>query len=142
MDITGLGSIFSFASTILDKIFPNKDEANKAKLEMIRLQQEGQFKELELEYKSMTEQMLINAEEAKHPSVFVSGWRPAIGWICGTALFYNYIFMPLFTYIAVWLGGAPPMPVLDSGELMTLLFGMLGISGMRSFEKYKNVASK
>lgn len=137
MDITGIGSIFDFGSKVIDKLFPNKDEAEKAKLAMLQLQQEGQFKELEAELEIAKGQMAINTEEAKNSSIFVSGWRPAVGWICGTALFYNYVFMPLFTYLAVWLGNAPAMPVLESGELMTLLLGMLGLGGLRTVEKVK-----
>ncbi len=96
----------------------------------------------ELEAAVINAQAQINLEEAKHQSLFVSGWRPAIGWICGIALFYNYIFMPLFAYCAVWIGNAPAMPALESGELMTLLLGMLGLGGLRTLEKTKNIASK
>ncbi len=142
MDITGIGSIFSFATAVIDKIFPDKDEANKAKLAMLELEQKGELAELQNQFQLAMKQGEINQEEAKHPSVFVSGWRPFAGWICGISLFYNFIFMPLFTYLANWLGNAPAMPALESGELMTLLFGMLGISGMRTYERYKGVARK
>ena len=142
MDLTGIGSIFDFLSKGLDKIFPDKNEANKAKLEMLRLQQEGAFKELEMEYKTAADQIAVNAKEAENTSVFVSGWRPAVGWCCCFALGYNFIFMPLFTYIAVWVGNAPAMPTLESGELMTLLFGLLGLGGLRSYDKKNGVSSK
>lgn len=142
MDITGIGSIFGFATTIIDKIFPNKDEANKAKLAMLELEQKGELAAINNQFQLMMKQGDINQEEAKHASVFVSGWRPFVGWLCSFALGYNFIFMPFFTYVAVWLGNAPPMPVLNSGELMTLLLGMLGISGLRTYEKKNNVANK
>ena len=137
IDVTGLGSVFDFGSKIIDKIWPNKDEAEKAKLALAQLQQTGELQKLAQDFELAKGQIVINTEESKSPSLFVSGWRPAIGWICGMALFYNYIFMPLFTYVAVWIGNAPAMPALESGELMTLLFGMLGLGGLRTYEKTK-----
>jgi len=137
IDVTGLGSVFDFGSKIIDKIWPNKDEAEKAKLALAQLQQTGELQKLAQDFELAKGQSVINTEESKSPSLFVSGWRPAIGWICGMALFYNYIFMPLFTYVAVWIGNAPAMPALESGELMTLLFGMLGLGGLRTYEKTK-----
>ena len=137
MDITGIGSIFDFGSKVIDKIWPNADDAAKAKLAMLQLQQEGAFKELEANLEIAKGQMVVNTAEASSGNKFASSWRPFIGWICGISLCYNYIFMPLFTYIAVWIGNAPAMPVLESGELMTLLLGMLGLSGFRTVEKVK-----
>lgn len=142
MDITGIGSIFEFGTTIIDKLFPNADDAAKAKLAMLQLQQAGEFKELEANLELAKGQMEVNKAEASSGNKFASSWRPLIGYICGIALFYNYIFMPLFAYCAGWIGNAPAMPALDSGELMTLLLGMLGISGLRTAEKVKGVASK
>jgi hypothetical protein len=80
-------------------------------------------------------QAATNTEEAKNASTWVSGWRPFIGWVCGTALAYNYIGMPFFTYCAVWYSTkAPPMPALDTGELVTILLGMLGLGVLRTVE--------
>jgi hypothetical protein len=137
LDITGIGSIFSFGTAIIDKLFPNKDEANKAKIALMEMQQKGELAELNATLQVAIEQNKVNQEEAKNASVFVSGWRPFVGWVCGFSLFYNYIFMPFFTYIVVWGFSAPPMPTLDSGELMTLLLGMLGLGGLRTYEKTK-----
>ena len=143
MDITGIGSIFDFLSKGLDKIFPDKNEANKAKLEMLKLQQEGAFKELELEYKAATEQVAVNMKEAENPSVFVSGWRPAVGWVCVSAYAFNYLALPFLNWAALWYDKtAPAIVALETGELTTLLFGMLGIGGLRTFEKVKKVATK
>ncbi len=143
MDITGLGSIFDFGSTILDKVFPDKDQAEKAKLAMLQLQQQGAFKELEVQLELAKGQMATNQEEAKNPSVFVSGWRPAVGWVCVFAYAFNYLLMPLANWGAVWLDpNAPKILMLDTGELTTLLFGMLGIGTLRTAEKFRNVASK
>jgi hypothetical protein len=143
LDITGIGAIFDFGSKVIDKIFPDKNEAAKAKLAMMEMQQKGELAQLENDFKLALGQLNVNAEEAKSASVFVSGWRPFVGWICGVALGYNYIFMPLFTYCARWIStGAPLMLELNSSELTTLLLGMLGLGAMRTFEKKEGVANK
>lgn len=142
-DITGLGSVFDFVGKVVDKIFPDKTKAEEVKLEMLRLQQAGALKEIELEYNIMLEQIKVNMEEAKSSRLFVSGWRPFVGWVCGGSFAYNYILMPFIVWIAAWVSGtAPVMPELDMGELTTLLFGMLGLGAMRSFDKVKKVESR
>ena len=88
-------------------------------------------------------QLAINAEEAKHASIFVAGWRPGIGWVCGIALAWNFILLPIMNWVAflagVDLGNAPK---LDAAELMPVLLGMLGLGGMRTYEKRMGVARK
>lgn len=142
-DITGLGSIFDFGSKVIDKIFPDKDAADRAKVEMLKLQQEGAFKELEASLQLSMAQIKVNEIEAAHPNIFVSGWRPAVGWVCVAAYCYNYVVMPLIVWFATWYDKtAPAMITLDTGELTTLLFGMLGIGTLRTYEKIKNVSTK
>jgi len=137
-DITGLGSVFDLASKVIDKIFPDKDKAEAAKLEMFKLQQEGELKEIQNQFELAIKQNDVNVVEAGSQSVFVSGWRPFIGWVCGVALAWNYILFPLYGYTAKWISpNAPAMFALDSGELTTLLFGMLGLGAMRSYDKVK-----
>jgi hypothetical protein len=143
IDITGLGSVFTFGTAVIDKLFPDKDAADKAKLEMLRLQQEGAFKELELQFENAKSQTLVNIEEAKSGGL-LNKWRGGVGWVCVLAYAYNYFFMPLLAWGAKWLdpAGAPPMIALETGDLTTLLLGMLGLGGMRVYEKVKGVASK
>ena len=90
-------------------------------------------------------QLRINEKEAAHGSIFVAGWRPAIGWICGFALAWNFIAQPLLLYVA-WIipeGAAlADAPKLETGELMTVLLGMLGLGGLRTYEKVIGVARK
>jgi hypothetical protein len=135
LDALGLGSIADFGGKILDKIFPDKNEAEKAKLALATLSQQGEFKELDAQVTLAIEQIKVNAVEAANPNIFVSGWRPFVGWICGTALGYNYIVMPFIDY---WFKRG--MPALDVGELIALLTGMLGIGGLRTVEKLKGVS--
>lgn len=84
----------------------------------------------------------INKIEASNPSLFVSGWRPFIGWTCGMALAYNYIGYPIMMWaVAIFKLNALP-PSIDSDTLMELVIAMLGLGGLRTFEKLKNVARK
>jgi hypothetical protein len=86
-------------------------------------------------------QLAINAKEAEHGSIFVAGWRPFIGWICGAALAWSFLLSPFVTWIAFMLGAnLEGIPVLDVGPLMTLVLGMLGLGGLRTYEKRLGVA--
>ena len=88
-----------------------------------------------------TAQVEVNKAEAASASVFVAGWRPFIGWVCGGALVYQYLIAPLLPWVINVAGGhAPSMPSLD-GNLWELMFGMLGIAGLRTYEKAQGVAS-
>lgn len=86
-------------------------------------------------------QLDINKQEAAHQSVFVSGWRPAIGWTIATVLACEFVLRPMLTWFALLFGwNLPPMPSMVSDAMWELMFGMLGLSGMRSWEKTKGVA--
>ena len=77
----------------------------------------------------------INKIEAQHRNVFVAGWRPAIGWVCAFALAYNFVIRDLLVW---WVGVETAPPALQMEHLMTVLIGMLGLGGMRTFEKLKD----
>lgn len=115
----GLGG---FATDIREAIKGKEIDPNKA-LELVKLQNE------------------INKVEAQHRSVFVSGWRPFIGWVCGVALAYNFIVRDLLTWFMTnyysELGITMP-PALQMEHLMTVLLGMLGLGGLRTYEKLKD----
>jgi hypothetical protein len=108
--------------------------------------------ELELEAKRIDQaidlgQMEVNKVEAANQNLFVAGWRPAIGWVGAGAMFYQFLLYPLLVWAWVWLqaeGYVPkevkPPPMLDTEALWVILSGMLGIAGMRSFEKSRGVA--
>jgi hypothetical protein len=141
LDITGLGSVFDFGSKIIDKIWPNAEDAAKAKLAMLEMQQKGEFKELDAALEAAKGQMAINAEEAKSSSIFVAGWRPAAGWVCVLGLAYMTIFRPLASWLGTIYGLPNVPPVVDTTVLMELLFGMLGMGALRSYDKKQGTAS-
>jgi hypothetical protein len=136
MDITGLGSLFDFGGKILDRVFPDPQTRDAAKLEMFKAQQAGAFKELDQEFELAKAQIAVNAVEAQSASVFTSGWRPFIGWICGSGLAYQFLIYPILVAFQ------PKIVQLDMGTLLTLLMGMLGLGAMRTAEKFKGVESK
>ena len=80
-------------------------------------------------------QAQINEQEAKHRTIFVAGWRPFIGWVCGFALAYNFVLRDLLVW---YVGVESAPPALQLEHLMTVLIGMLGLGGMRTFEKFNN----
>jgi|TARA_R110000803_G_scaffold97883_2_gene165980 hypothetical protein len=85
-------------------------------------------------------QLGINKVEAAHRSMFVAGWRPFIGWTCGVALMYTYVLQPILVFGLAQSGYLVDLPRMDLGELMPVLMGMLGLGGLRSWEKVKGVA--
>lgn len=111
---------------------PNKRKEAKEKLEQSILDSVNQC---------MKAQADINEIEAKHNSIFVAGWRPFIGWICGIALMWTYIVKPIADWIIV-IGGVniDTLPYLDMAALTPLIMGMLGMGGLRTYEKMKGVA--
>ena len=119
---------------ILDRVLPNKVEADKAKAELLTMQVQGELNQL-------MGQLEINKEEAKNPSVFVAGWRPASGWICNIGLLYTFLFQPLMAWAST-IVHIPAPPAIDVDTLMVLLGSLLGIGGLRTVDKIKGVATK
>jgi hypothetical protein len=85
-------------------------------------------------------QMDINKEEAKSRNVFIAGWRPFIGWTCGIALAWTYVGVPVLQFILAQTGHLIDLPALDMSQMMPILMGMLGLGGLRTFEKFKKVS--
>jgi hypothetical protein len=132
MDITGIGTAVSGLSEILGKIFPDKTQAEKdaAAYQIAILQAAQQSDQMQAD---------VNKVEAGSQSLFVAGWRPFIGWICGTGLLIATL-GPLISYIVALCGHVGIVfPALDTETLMTLLFGLLGLGGMRTYEKVAGV---
>jgi len=128
-----LGKLVDPVSNILDKVVEDKDQ--KAKLaHEIATMAERHAQEL------AKGQIDINKEEAKSRNIFIAGWRPFVGWTCGLALFWHFLGLPVTLFITGWFDlQHPPLPEFDMQSLMTVLLGMLGLGGMRTFEKFKGV---
>ena len=125
-DLTGLGSVADLAKDLIGRFFPDKTEQERAQiaaaLQIIQAQTD------------------INKAEATNPSIFVAGWRPFIGWVCGVACAWNWVGLPVALFLAAYFGKPLTLKPADIGEMMPVLIGMLGLGGLRTTEKIKGVA--
>lgn len=126
-----ISAVADVVKGVLDKVIPDP----KAKAEALeRLQQLQQNGDLAV----MAQQAEINKVEAASPNLFISGWRPFVGWVCGSALAIQLVIAPLGVQIAAMTGHMVPLVQLDVSLLSTTLIGMLGLGGMRTVEKLNN----
>lgn len=131
-------SFLPIVNKILDRVVPDKVKNEEAKLEVLKMHQAGEFKEIDTLIASDTNQSNVNLEEAKSDNIFKSGWRPGIGWICVIGFGYT-VFRPLLIWVTgIFELGVIPPP-LETGEILQILMGMLGLGAMRSFEKKHGV---
>ena len=127
-DLLNVGGISELIGTAINKIWPDKSEAEKQQLAAAVMVVQGQID--------------INKSEAVNPSVFVSGWRPFIGWVCGSACAWNWIGLPIAKVIIIILGYKLDLAPANLTEMMPILLGMLGLGGLRTLEKINGVAAK
>ena len=119
---------------LLDKFIEDKDQKAKLAHEIATMAEKQM-------HEQVMGQLEVNKAEAQHRSIFVAGWRPFIGWTCGIALMAHFVLFPATDFVVAYMGyEIPPMPAFDMESLMTVLLGMLGLGGMRSFEKFKGVS--
>lgn len=129
-----LGPILEMGRTLLDRWIPDPAQKREAEMELIRMAADGELKQV-------IAQLEINAREAQHPSVFVAGWRPGFGWAGCAGFVYATILQPMLAWYAS-VHALPTPPELNLDLLWVVITGMLGIGGLRTFEKSKGVATK
>ena len=118
---------------LLDKVIEDKDQKAKLAHEIATLAERQA-------HEAAMGQILTNREEAKHRSIWVAGWRPFCGWVAGFAFAYHMVLVPLLTFGIAWYGAeVPQLPAFDMDSLMTVLLGMLGLGGLRTYEKQKGL---
>jgi len=135
MALDPVTALFEVGSKVLDRVLPDPAQQAAAKLELMKLQQNGELAQI-------TGQMEINKAEAASSSLFVSGWRPSIGWICGAGFAVQFVIGPLAEWGSALAGHPVKFPQMDTGTMMPLLLGMLGLGGLRTAEKLADKASK
>ena len=135
MTLDPVTALFEVGSKVLDRILPDPAQQAAAKLELLKLQQNGELAQI-------SGQMDINKVEAASSSVFVSGWRPSIGWVCGAGFAVQFVIGPLAEWGSALYGHPVKFPQMDTGTMMPLLLGMLGLGGLRTAEKLADKAAK
>jgi len=135
MALDPVTALFEVGSKVLDRVLPDPAQQTAAKLELMKLQQNGELAQI-------TGQMEINKVEAASSSLFVSGWRPSVGWVCSAGFAVQFIIGPLAEWGAALAGHPVKFPQMDTGTMMPLLLGMLGLGGLRTAEKLADKAAK
>jgi hypothetical protein len=130
-----ISSIAGLANTLITKIWPDPADQASAEALLIKTQMDAALAQAQ-------QQIDINKIEAASTSVFVSGWRPFVGWVCGSAFALHFLFLPLLNWLAELFGHSAIVIPFDMTTLSTVLMGMLGLGTMRSVEKWRGVASK
>lgn len=130
MGLPIIGDLIDSVKDIVSEVIVDKDKRMEVDLRLQELSDQAQAR-LDAQVAAQIE---VNKIEAASGSVFVAGWRPAVGWVGAASLAYTYILQP---FIGIWT----KVPEIDAGDLTTILLAMLGIGGMRTFEKYKGVST-
>lgn len=139
LPLIAVDGLFNLGAKLVDRLFPDPATADAAKLELVKMQQNGDLALLAANTDLAKGQQDINKVEAASDSLFVAGWRPFIGWTCGAAFAYKFVLAPAGAFAMAVAGHPIDLPVLDFTEMSTILLGMLGLGAMRTAEKIKGV---
>lgn len=137
MSLDPISAALDIGGKLIDRLWPDPAQRDQAKLELLKMQQNGDLAQLTAETELMKGQLAVNMEEAKSNNLFVSGWRPFIGWVCGAAFAYTFVFQPFIVYMAMLAGTTNVPPTIDGWLLFNVLGGVLGLGGFRTIEKLK-----
>lgn len=129
MAINPVTAALDIGGKLIDRLWPDPQQRDIAKLELLKMQQAGELA-----------QIAVNQEEARSTNVFVSGWRPAIGWVCGAACAWNWIGLPMVKAALVIAGYQFDLKPADLTDMLPVLMGMLGLSGLRTVERLNGKA--
>ena len=129
-----IGKLIEPVTGLLDKFIEDKDQKAQLAHELATMA-DRHAQDLAIA------QIEVNKAEAASGSIFKGGWRPFIGWVCGSAFAYHFVLQPVIVFVVLAVGvDLPPLPEFDMTSLMTVLMGMLGLGGLRTYEKQKGLA--
>ncbi|HAK92466.1 3TM-type holin [Massilia timonae] len=134
-----LTALIPVLGNVFDRLFPDPAAAADAKVKVMEMAQRGELAHLDADLKMATGQMEVNKAEAQHQSIFVAGWRPAIGWVCAAAFAFKFVVGPTAAVLMAVAGHPITLPEFDFSEMSTILLGMLGLGTLRTVEKIKKV---
>ena len=135
-----IGPILELGKGLINRFFPDPAQAAAAQLELLKMAQTGELAQLAADADIAKAQIAVNQVEAGSSSLWVAGWRPFVGWVCGAAFAYKFVLAPAMAFALTAAGHPIELPVLDFTEMSTVLLGMLGIGALRTVEKVKGVA--
>ena len=124
-----IGQVIEVADKVLGKFIPDKNLKMKLQKEMTMAFHDANLAQIQL-----------NKQEAAHKNIFVAGWRPFVGWTCGVALAYHFIVSPIIETILIAFGVTTDLPSFEFSQLSSILMSMLGLGGLRTYEKMKGVS--
>jgi hypothetical protein len=127
-----LQALIGPVSSILEKAIPDADLRRKLSHDISTMAEKNAHEQIKA-------QLDINKTEAAHKNLFVSGWRPAVGWTCCLGMASNFLIIPMTNFILAVVGSEIKIPLIDLQTMMPVLLGMLGLGGMRTYEKAKGV---
>ncbi|HEV8034326.1 holin family protein [Yoonia sp.] len=129
-----IGQLIGPVTGLLDKFIEDKDQKAQLAHDLATMA-DRHAQELAVA------QIEVNKAEAASGSIFKGGWRPFIGWVCGSAFAYHFVLQPVIVFVVLAVGvDLPPLPEFDMASLMTVMMGMLGLGGLRTYEKQKGIA--
>lgn len=129
MSLDPITAALDIGGKLIERIFPDPAQRDAARLELLRLQQAGELA-----------QIAVNTEEARNPSVWVSGWRPGMGWICVVACAWNWVGLPVVRLAGELTGHPVTLSPADLSEMLPVLMGMLGLGTLRTVERINGKA--
>ena len=130
-----LQTLIGPVASLLEKFIPDKDLRSRLSHEIATMAEKNAHEQIKA-------QLDINKTEAQHNSLFVSGWRPAVGWTCCLGMAANFLIIPMTNFALALASSNITIPLIDLETMLPVLLGMLGLGGMRSFEKSKGVSRK
>lgn len=140
MSLDPISAALDIGGKLIDRLWPDPAQRDAAKLELFKLQQSGELQQMAMAAEIDKAQIAVNNTEAQNSSVWVSGWRPAVGWVCVSACAWNWILLPVVETGVRLYGADIPLAPADLSEMLPVLAGMLGLGWFRSYEKTKGVA--
>ena len=132
---TGIGAVAGLATDLIDRAFPDKEKQAEERAQYM-------LQATQLDDQLAQAQIAVNQQEAGNENIFVSGWRPFIGWVCGLAFAYHLIFQPFLAFVMAACGHSFPLPDFDTATLNTTLMGLLGLGTLRTVEKVQAMTGK
>jgi hypothetical protein len=132
MALDPITALLDIGGKVIDRVWADPIQASAARLELIKIQQSGELAQI-------VGQLKVNEVEAANPNLFTSGWRPFIGWVCGSGFAIQFVVGPLGEWASNLAGHPVKFPQMDIEAMMPLLFGMLGLGAYRTAEKIQGV---